>query len=264
MVGQRYYSPELCRFIQPTDVSSLNPSSINGLNLYGYANNNPIGIAYSSSNVGFGNSGRMVSSIASSVGGLNSGYHGTISNSSNIFGALGALSTAFGFFDQWSGYIAGGLDGGLGFFGPDGVGFKRLGKYSDALGKFGKGMVIASGIISWGNSVYNNFTNLNYTTGDAFGASFMDAAYYGVTGLLKYKAGLAIGSFAVNAGMTVGTAAVGVAGAIGLGFTGSLIAGLVVGGIVAIGIGVAGAYAIYYIGGLIDDVWERLKKQIFE
>ena len=41
MVGQRYYSPELCRFIQPADVSSLNPHSINGLNLYAYANNNP-------------------------------------------------------------------------------------------------------------------------------------------------------------------------------------------------------------------------------
>lgn len=206
----------------------------------------------------------MVSSIAYSVRGLNSGYHGTISNSSNIFGALGALSTAFGFFDQWSGYIAGGLDGGLGFFGPDGFGFKGLGKYSDALGKFGKGMAITGGIISWGNSVYNNFTNPNYTTGEAFGASAMDAAYYGVTGALKCKAGLAIGSFAVNAGMAVGTAAVGLAGAIGLGFTGALIAGLVVGGIVAIVIGAAGAYAIYYIGGLIDDGWEWLKKQIFE
>ena len=46
MVGQRYYSPELCRFIQPADISNLNPRSINGLNLYSYANNNPIGVAY--------------------------------------------------------------------------------------------------------------------------------------------------------------------------------------------------------------------------
>ena len=45
MVEQRYYSPELCRFIQPADVSSLNPHSINGLNLYAYANNNPTGKA---------------------------------------------------------------------------------------------------------------------------------------------------------------------------------------------------------------------------
>lgn len=52
MVGQRYYSPELCRFIQPADISSLNPRSINGLNPYSYANNNPISIAYSSSGAG--------------------------------------------------------------------------------------------------------------------------------------------------------------------------------------------------------------------
>lgn len=132
------------------------------------------------------------------------------------------------------------------------------------LKKFGIGMAIAGGILSWSSSVYNNCTNPNYTIGEAFGASAMDAAYYGGTGVLKYKAGLAVGGFAVNAGMAVGTAAVGLANAIGLGFTGSLIAGLVVGGIVAIGIGVAGAYAIYYIGGLIDDGWKWLKKQIFE
>lgn len=56
MVGQRYYSPELCRFIQPADVSTLNPSSINGLNLYVYANNNPIGRAKS---LGITNAGTL-------------------------------------------------------------------------------------------------------------------------------------------------------------------------------------------------------------
>ena len=67
LVTSRYYSPELGRFIQPADVSSLNPSSINGLNLYSYANNNPIGIAYNSSNVGFGNSDGMVNSLSLGV-----------------------------------------------------------------------------------------------------------------------------------------------------------------------------------------------------
>ena len=51
-VSSKYYSPELGRFIQPADVSTLNPSSINGLNLYSYVNNNPIGIADSSSGTG--------------------------------------------------------------------------------------------------------------------------------------------------------------------------------------------------------------------
>ena len=49
MVSSRYYSPELGRFIQPADVSSLDPQSINGLNLYTYANNNPIVASYSNS-----------------------------------------------------------------------------------------------------------------------------------------------------------------------------------------------------------------------
>ena len=86
-LSSRYYSPELGRFIQPADVSSLNPSSINGLNLYSYANNNPIGVAYGSSSVGFGNSGGTVNSLA--LGGLSSpGYNLGYSNSFNIFAGL--------------------------------------------------------------------------------------------------------------------------------------------------------------------------------
>ena len=46
IVKQRYYNPEIYRFIQSTDVSNLNQYSINGLNLYIYANNNPISIVY--------------------------------------------------------------------------------------------------------------------------------------------------------------------------------------------------------------------------
>ena len=37
-----YYSPELCRFISPDSVDYLDPSSINGLNLYSYCGNDPI------------------------------------------------------------------------------------------------------------------------------------------------------------------------------------------------------------------------------
>ena len=63
MVGHRYYSSELCRFVQPSDVSTLNPSSVNGLNLYSNVNNNPIGITYCNSIVGGLTSGEMVSSL---------------------------------------------------------------------------------------------------------------------------------------------------------------------------------------------------------
>lgn len=40
--NSRYYSPELCRWISPDDISYLDPESVNGLNLYCYCYNNPI------------------------------------------------------------------------------------------------------------------------------------------------------------------------------------------------------------------------------
>ena len=83
-------------------------------------------------------------------------------------------------------------------------------------------------------------------------------------GYAKYKLGTAIGAWSINAGMAVGTAAVGLAGAIGLGLTSSLIVGLATGVIVTIGICVAGAYAIYCLGGALDSGWEWIKEQIFE
>ena len=38
----RYYDPEIGRFISPDSVDYLNPTTINGLNLYAYSQNNPI------------------------------------------------------------------------------------------------------------------------------------------------------------------------------------------------------------------------------
>lgn len=44
----RYYSSELCRFIQPADVSSLNLYSNNEMNIFSYGKNNPVTYFYSS------------------------------------------------------------------------------------------------------------------------------------------------------------------------------------------------------------------------
>ena len=38
----RYYSPKLCRWISPDSIGYLDPSSINGLNLYAYCGNDPV------------------------------------------------------------------------------------------------------------------------------------------------------------------------------------------------------------------------------
>ena len=40
--NNRYYSPELCRWISPDSFEYLNPQDINGLNLYMYCMDNPI------------------------------------------------------------------------------------------------------------------------------------------------------------------------------------------------------------------------------
>ena len=42
MVGHRYYNPEWGRWIQPDSIEYLDPTSINGLNLYSYCGNDPI------------------------------------------------------------------------------------------------------------------------------------------------------------------------------------------------------------------------------
>ena len=61
-LGSRYYNPQWRRFISPS-TSAINPSVVNGLNGYAYANNNPFGIAYSSSGISGTVGGEMVSSI---------------------------------------------------------------------------------------------------------------------------------------------------------------------------------------------------------
>lgn len=179
------------------------------------------------------------------------------SNSINIMGGLHALSSAFAFVDQWSGFLSGGLDGGLGYWGPEGFGIQSLGKYSSMVSKFGKGMIIAGSILSWGSSVYNNFNNPNYTMGEAFGASAMDAGYYTAKGVGTYYAGIGVGKAAVGLGIAAGGAAITY---LGVGFAGAL----AIGGGVAVVVGIAGAVAIYYLGELLDYGWSELKKALFE
>ena len=83
----------------------------------------------------------------------------------NILASIGALLTAFEIFDKWSGYLSSGLEEGFNFLGSNGVGIKPLGSISKIFKFFGTGMIVLGSVLSWGNSVYNNFNNPNYTTG---------------------------------------------------------------------------------------------------
>ena len=118
-------------------------------------------------------------------------------------------------------------------------------------------MTIAGNVLSWGSSVYNNFNNPNYTIGEAFGASAMDAGYYTIKGVGTYYASIIVGKAAVGLGIASGGAAITY---LGVGFT----AALAIGGGVAVVVGFAGAVAIYYLGELSDYEWSELKKALFE
>ncbi len=218
--------------------------------------NNPISFAYNSS----------VSNVETGIGTFNSVINSGIynnkpgnlySNSINIIGGLHALSSAFAFVDQWSGFLSGGVDGGLGYWGSEGFGIQSLERYSSMVSKFGKGMIIAGSILSWGSSVYNNFDNPNYTMREAFRASAMDAGYYIAKGIGTYHAGIGVGKAAVGLGIVAGGAAITY---LGVGFAGAL----AIGGGVAVVVGIAGAVAIYYLGELLDYGWSELKKALFE
>ena len=173
-------------------MSNLNPNSINGLNFYAYAISNPVCIAYSNPNSGGSANSGMVSSIRTAPS------YGSLENSVNILGALSTFANVFGIFDQWSGYLSGGLDAGLSYWGPTGFGIPSLGKYSKFLTKFGTGMIIAGSVISFGSSVYSNFSNAYYTISEAIGASLMDAAYYTGKGFGTYFASVGVGKYVPN------------------------------------------------------------------
>ena len=152
--------------------------------------------------------------------------------------------------------MSGGVDAGLNYWGPNGF-IKSLGMYSDALSKFGKGMIIGGSILSWHSSVYNNFSNPQYTAGEAFVASALDAAYYTVKGFATYHAGQAVGNAAVALGLAASGAAIAYWG---VGF----MTAFAIGGGVAVLAGFAGAVALYYLGVGVDYLYEELKKWLFE
>lgn len=102
---------------------------------------------------------------------------------------------------------------------------------------------------------------MNYIIMTAIGASFMDAVYYTCKGLGTYLLGSKVGELAVTAGIAAGSAAL---GATIFGTTIGFFGALAIGCGVTVLVGIAGAVAIYYLGGVIDNVWERIKEKIFE
>ena len=232
LVSSRYYSPELGRFIQPADVSSLNPQSINGLNLYSYANNNPIGIVYSNSNnnpieiaysnlnMGGRSSGALISSLE--VGGKftqsNSGFGGNISKDwINLKPVPSWVKTAIDVADVGFSASIVGLTAWYTFKYPGVTDLMKLdgiasipGKYAD----FVEGLGYAFVFVETGIDVYNNWQQ-----GQSAGYIVASGAYTLGTGLAITWGSAKVGAYiGTSIGGPVGFVAGGVAGIlIGLG-----------------------------------------------
>lgn len=209
----------LGRFLQVSDVSELNPHSINGLNLYAYANNNHIGIAYSSSSIGGRVGGSKVSTLA--LGGVISGGSSFVgSNNLSIkFPSQNWLSLGIDF--------TAGMSGALSVLGwtlknPEFYEFwysvYGISKY-EMLSNLKSPMTKIASVISYGLVVYDTYTDVmrHINAGDSWqktSASGMVTA--------------GVGAFNVWASAKVG-AAVGTAIDVVPGFIIGIVAGVVVG-----------------------------------
>ena len=244
-LNSRYYDPETGRFISPDRIRYLNPLANDGLNLYIYCGNNPSNIFYACEHEGELNA--AIRSIK---------YIEATTQTGSKINIVNAISSTFEVFDQWYGFFSSAPDAFLNFFGPDGVGIKSLKKYVNGLKCFGTGILVVGAIFSWGESVYSNFSNPNYSTAEAIASSVLDAGYFSVKGVLTYSAGNLIGKAAIACGTAVGGAAIAYLGA-------SFGVALAIGSGVAIIVGLAGAVLIYVLSSIADGVWNDFKEFIF-
>ena len=154
---------------------------------------------------------------------------------------MGTFLTIFGLFDQWSGYLSSGLD--AGFKIANKIGGANISSYIKGLEVFGIAMIVTGSLISFGESVYNNYNNPNYTSNEAGWASFMDFGYYTLRGIGTYALGSVLGNLAVSIGLTVGG---------------------IVGGVWAVAVGITAAVATYMLWEGVDYLYGKIKEWIFE
>ena len=216
-LNARYYDPSWRRFISPDHVSSLNPSAANGLNLYSYANNNPVSIAYSYHGI----SGTAVGAMANSVA-----LGGTVRLGNVTFGSSGSkdwihlkpvpswAETAINIADAGFSASIVGLTAWYTLKYPGVADLMKLdgitsipGKYSDFVEVLGYAFVF----VETGIDIYNNWQQ---------GQS---AGYIIASGAYTFATGMAITWGSAKLGACIGTAIGGPAGFIIGGLAGILI-----------------------------------------
>ena len=171
-LNARYYNPQWRRFISPDDTAYIDIESVNGLNLYCYANNNPIGIAQSSFNVGNAAATRNSSNLNASRFYLNQ-YSpiGVGSVDPNIIGNI---------FDFNENVYS--LGAGIVEVVRSNYGYKQL----SSLKEISNAFLIAGAFVDMGLNIYNNFSDNGLSRKEQWVSFAVDTVH---------TAGQTIGSF---------------------------------------------------------------------
>ena len=246
LITSRYYSPELGRFLQVSDVSELNPHSINGLNLYAYANNNPIRFSYSNSSaVG---STSVVGGLVSSIG-AGSSFTGNVNSDSTSKGGLNL------------GWLANGLDTGStihglytsisGLINHTAYFAKNLAPFADDMTMLGASMkdgVLAFNQFSWGLGKSDVFGIALGVGLDIYDSIQRGVSPGGVVLGATLTAAKGVGLIYLNKGIMYGATAIGSC----FGPVGTVV-GFVVGGVVCIVVDI-------FVSNWLDDLIDKIAK----
>ena len=159
-LNARYYNPQWRRFIEPAGASSLNPDSVNGLNLYCYAGNNPVG-----NNGGFRKNSN--SEISSS-----SGHSSTYVPSNIIINPVpldpNFLSNIFAHNENVFSTVAGVIEGIRRYHGLDQL---------DSLSKISKALMHTGYWLNVALSAYNNYIDESLTTQEKWVSFVVDTVH---------------------------------------------------------------------------------------
>ena len=246
-LSSRYYSPILGRFIQPADVSTLNPHSINGLNLYAYAKNYPISFSYNNSSVV--GSTNVDGGLVSSIGADNS-FTGNVNSGSLSKGGLNL------------GWLANGLDTGStihglytsisGLVNHTAYFAKNLTSFADDMTMLGASMkdgVLSFNQFSWGLGKSDIFGIALGVGLDIYDSIQRGVSPGGVVLGATLTAAKGVGLIYLNKGIMYGATAIGSAICPGVG----TVVGFVVGGIVCIVVDI-------FVSNWLDDLIDKIAK----
>ena len=174
-LNARYYNPEWRRFISPDSPSSLDPKSVNGLNLYAYCRNNPVISSVGSNSIAIKNT---VNAFVSSDVIRN------IAVGASIAIDLGLLSNLYAHNDNVFSIVSGIVEAAR-----RNQGLTQI----EALSKTGKILMHVGYVINIGISAYENYhddsmtkqekwvsflVDANHITGQAIGGYFLSTIPY--------------------------------------------------------------------------------------